>query len=555
VRRSAWVAVRGLVVTLVAAGWVGLAGTAHAQAVSAGTVTLSGDSFVGGSQTFATSAGDPLSTGTDAMGNHITVLFGNTGQPQKTIDLAAPKGERLAIGTYANAVSAPYAGGTLPTLEIAGALGCSRTAGSFTISNIVFGPTGYFGPNLSYLQALDATLEQHCEGATAQVLGTIHIANLPAPPVTVTVSTSPPGPVISGTEVTLAARIEPAGITGTVSFYDGTRFAQGGGYNQPGLATGSVIPNPGSHSYTAVFSPTNPAYPAITSPPLAMMALSPHPSMTLSADPPSPAAPPDAGTSMSVRLTVTATPGIAGRINIYDGTTDLGTATSVNAHTSVRTVVLPTGLHALVAVFTPDDISVVPMTSQLLSYSVVPCPCAAIPLSAADNTPPYAGNLSLGVNPGTMIRLIQVDPSTPAGHPVQATDPTKHRHAWVFTGNLADVSIKDTRPDQPGWTLSGRAVDFINGATTVPAANFGWTPATVPIGSDAEGAVGAGPAVYPRLQDAAGGGLATTQILAAAPSGNGLGTQIVGAEARLWIPDTSPTGTYASTLTLTLISP
>ena len=37
--------------------------------------------------------------------------------------------------------------------------------------------------------------------------------------------------------------------------------------------------------------------------------------------------------------------------------------------------------------------------------------------------------------------------------------------------------------------------------------------------------------------------------------GSGLGTQHFGADLTLWMPDTSPTGTYVSTLTLTLISP
>jgi hypothetical protein len=52
--------------------------------------------------------------------------------------------------------------------------GCNTLTGSFTISNVVFGPFGY-------VQTLDATFEQHCEGSEPALRGEVHIAN-PAPP-------------------------------------------------------------------------------------------------------------------------------------------------------------------------------------------------------------------------------------------------------------------------------------------------------------------------------------------------------------------------------------
>lgn len=114
----------------------------------------------------------------------------------------------------------------------------------------------------------------------------------------------------------------------------------------------------------------------------------------------------------------------------------------------------------------------------------------------------------------------------------------------------------DTRPDQPGWTLTGQATDFVAGSTTVAGAHLGWTPELVPSASDAEGPVIVGPAVAPRMQVPASGGLAGPgAVLAGAGPGSGLGTQYVQAAMVLWIPDTAPIGTYTSTLTLTLISP
>src|SRR5262249_50621622 len=136
-----------------------------------------------------------------------------------------------------------------------------------------------------------------------------------------------------------------------------------------------------------------------------------------------------------------------------------------------------------------------------------------------------------------------------------ATDPTGHRHAWVFSGDLSGVAVVDTRPDQPGWTLTGSASDFVNRTTKVSAVNFGWAPALGSAGSDAEGSVSAGGSVNPQFQTPSSNGLAGTTNFATAGANNGLGTQNLSAGLTLWIPDTSPTGTYQSTLTLTLVSP
>ncbi|GAA3191612.1 hypothetical protein GCM10010532_007800 [Dactylosporangium siamense] len=186
---------------------------------------------------------------------------------------------------------------------------------------------------------------------------------------------------------------------------------------------------------------------------------------------------------------------------------------------------------------------------------VGPFPPPAVPLSIGNDTEPYPGAASLRVAGGTAVHLTQVDPASAAGHPAQATDPTGHRHAWVFAGSLGGVAVDDSRPGMPGWTLVGQATDFVNGATAVPARNLGWTPALVGPGSDAEGSPTAGPPVTPALGQASSTGLAEPgTVLAAAPPGSGLGVQRVAADLALWMPDTSAKGTYTATLTLTLIS-
>jgi len=102
--------------------------------------------------------------------------------------------------------------------------------------------------------------------------------------------------------------------------------------------------------------------------------------------------------------------------------------------------------------------------------------------------------------------------------------------------------------------VTGQTTSFANGAVTVPAADLGWTPA-VATGGDAEGTVTAGPSVASALAAKSSSGLSTPGKLASVAAGSGLGTANLGSGLELRIPDTSPTGTYTSTLTLTLVSP
>jgi hypothetical protein len=179
---------------------------------------------------------------------------------------------------------------------------------------------------------------------------------------------------------------------------------------------------------------------------------------------------------------------------------------------------------------------------------------AGIPVSVRDNTPPWTGNLTIRVTGTPVVELVQVDPAGVDGHPVTVA-PGGHQRAWVFTGRLSGVAVQDTRPGQPGWAVTGQVSDLTGTGSRVPAGNLGWTPVLAK-GSDAEGTVTAGTGVDPVLKTAASRGLgAPGTMLATAPSGSGLGVENLSASVVLWLPDTTPSGVFTGTLTLTLTSP
>ena len=381
---------------------------------------------------------------------------------------------------------------------------------------------------------------------------------------TTTLTASPESPAPHATSVPLTSRVSPA-AAGTVRFTDGSTDLGAGTYNAAtGIATLTITPSDGQHSFTAQFtSADTAAYQSSTSTALSYSVTSAATATAtvLSASPASPA-PADSSGNATVTLTATVTPtGLDGSLHVFDGSTDLGVVDSYTATTGIgTTAVVLSGAgspHFLTATFMPVSVDYAKSTSAILSYTVVlpNAGTANIPVQADNTTPPYAGNLSLQVASGTTVNLVQVDASTDAGHPAQAGDATKHRRAWVFTGSLGGVAVVDTRPGEPGWTVTGQATAFVNGPVTIPASNLGWVPTLVTTGSDAEGSVAAGGALASSLAQASSTGLSQPGKLASAAAANGLGAQNLGSTLELRIPDTSPTGSYTSTLTLTLVSP
>jgi hypothetical protein len=81
-----------------------------------------------------------------------------------TVNLAAPRGQSLQVGTYSNVMRAAFREGSQPGLDVYGdGRGCSQVFGNFTITKIEIGPNGA-------VTALDATFVQHCESPAAPAL-------------------------------------------------------------------------------------------------------------------------------------------------------------------------------------------------------------------------------------------------------------------------------------------------------------------------------------------------------------------------------------------------
>ncbi len=152
---------------------------AQAQAVASGSLAFSGDPgdwiSGGGSYAYSTDAKDRLTVNATEDHNHIAVSVSGFNSDWWSLDLAAPSGTGLTAGTYDGATRWPFQGANAPGLDLSGnGRGCNTSTGTFTVQNVVFGPHGY-------VQTLDATYEQHCEGGTTAARGEVHIANPPAP--------------------------------------------------------------------------------------------------------------------------------------------------------------------------------------------------------------------------------------------------------------------------------------------------------------------------------------------------------------------------------------
>jgi hypothetical protein len=90
--------------------------------------------------------------------------------------LAAPAGVPLAVGTYTGAARSAFRPAGTPGLDVSGdGRGCNTLTGQFTVSEIAYS-------QYNELMLLDATFEQHCEGATPALLGRIRVEIPPPTP-------------------------------------------------------------------------------------------------------------------------------------------------------------------------------------------------------------------------------------------------------------------------------------------------------------------------------------------------------------------------------------
>jgi opacity protein-like surface antigen len=129
-----------------------------------------------------------------------------------------------------------------------------------------------------------------------------------------------------------------------------------------------------------------------------------------------------------------------------------------------------------------------------------------------------------------------------------------------FTGKLPTVTVTDTRdvadvPDGAFWYVLGSATDFVSaGGDVITADHLGWSPMLT--GSTDPGSVSAGDPVDTVLDGGPNGvGLVDRELLAMASDSaeiNPEGQWSVSADLFLRTPATVNTGSYSSTLTLSL---
>lgn len=151
------------------------AGAATAESASLTMTSDEGD-FIGLGQqySYSTSANDAFNSTASANGSVVQVGMNNPGGDFWSLEFAAPAGQSLTTGTYNDATRYPFHGEG-PGLSVSGqGRGCNALTGSFTVSEITFGPN-------DYLQSLHATFEQHCEGSEPALRGEIDVVNPPAP--------------------------------------------------------------------------------------------------------------------------------------------------------------------------------------------------------------------------------------------------------------------------------------------------------------------------------------------------------------------------------------
>ncbi|MBO0822371.1 MAG: hypothetical protein J2P27_00760, partial [Actinobacteria bacterium] len=138
-------------------------GPAHAQTVTTGSLTFSGDKTdyitQGESESLSTSNVDQMTvtTTTNDPDGHVMISVNVSATEWWDLDFGAPGSSVLAPGTYNSATRYPF-NTTGPGLNLDGnGRGCNTLTGSFTVIDAVFGPQGY-------VQKFDATFVQHCEG-------------------------------------------------------------------------------------------------------------------------------------------------------------------------------------------------------------------------------------------------------------------------------------------------------------------------------------------------------------------------------------------------------
>lgn len=134
-----------------------------------GTIQFRSDAgdYIGGGRSWTLRDADGVFSAT-VHGSSVDIHY--RGDDNWDLTFTAPEGQRLMAGVYANASRAPFNSPVKPGLSVDGAgRGCNTLTGQFNIRQIE-----YSGPG-SRLRRLLADFEQHCEGSTPVLSGTVDL--------------------------------------------------------------------------------------------------------------------------------------------------------------------------------------------------------------------------------------------------------------------------------------------------------------------------------------------------------------------------------------------
>lgn len=143
---------------------------AQAQTTSLSLTSQPGD-FIGQGQSLTVTPNDGVFTARRNFDNGVSISFFDNNQLGNFwfLDFAAPGDSPLAVGIYEGATRFPFQAATSPGLSVSGqGRGCNMLTGRFEVLEIGFGTTGE-------VTSFAADFEQHCEGASAALFGSIRI--------------------------------------------------------------------------------------------------------------------------------------------------------------------------------------------------------------------------------------------------------------------------------------------------------------------------------------------------------------------------------------------
>jgi hypothetical protein len=133
------------------------------------------------------------------------------------VDIAAPRGVPLAVGSYIRATRAAFRSAGSPGIDVSGdGRGCNTITGKFDVNELTFWPSGD-------LRVFQATFEQHCEGFTPALFGRIRVeAAQPAPPLQFGVALRGDGTITKTAVATVSGTVScsrsvPVDLDGTLS--------------------------------------------------------------------------------------------------------------------------------------------------------------------------------------------------------------------------------------------------------------------------------------------------------------------------------------------------